>query len=458
LKSRKLSTTLLPFVLALAALARAQTSQQQIRRITLKEAIATALRHQPDLTAAQAQAIAADQQHKQALAAYYPSLSAGWSTSDNYFSNPQVSGLTAVGGTTTGTNTQSAGNGASGLNSTSYADLYLSYTVLDSGQRSATEQSARAGSSASNWALANSKQTVIANAATDYYELLRRAALVLVQQANVQHAQSTLDLTQAQVDQGTQAIRDVYQARADLETAKVDLLTAQNNRYVALAQFKQALGLTDVDELEPADIRTDTNVSDDASKSLGDLLDVAYKTRPDILQAQQNVEREKANVRLARANNGLTLSVVTDVSSVFIQNQGNTRSLNLTASLPLFDAGLSRAAIKQAEATEASYAAQLASTRLAAKVDVETAYRTLQTARASVPAALSAQQAAQVNFDAATESRREGIGTVLDVITAQNQLVQSQTNYVQALYTLYTADVALLRAIGHTDAITGGLS
>jgi len=72
--------------------------------------------------------------------------------------------------------------------------------------------------------------------------------------------------------------------------------------------------------------------------------------------------------------------------------------------------------------------------------------------------ALSAQQAAQVNFDAATESRREGIGTVLDVITAQNQLVQSQTNYVQALYTLYTADVALLRAIGHTDAITGGLS
>lgn len=408
-----------------------------------------AIKLQPDLAAAQAQAVAADQQHKQSLAAYYPSLTAGWTTSDNYYSNQQLAAQGATGGTS------AAATG--GLNSTSYADLYLSYTILDSGQRAATEQSARAGSRAAKWGLSNSRQTVISNAATAYYELLRRNSLVSVQQANVQHAQSTLELTEAQVKQGTQAIKDVYQTRADFETAKVDLLTAQNNSAVALADLKQTLGLTDVDDLQPVDNRADSNVSEEAQKGLEELLQVAYKTRPDVLQAQQNLEREKANVRLARASNGLTLSLGADVSGVFVQNQGNSRALNLTASVPIFDGGLSRAAVKQAEATEAQYAAQLASTKLAAKVDVESAYRTLQTARASVPAALTAQQAAQINFDAATESRKEGVGTVLDVITAQSQLVQAQTNYVQARYTLYTADVSLLRAVGHADALIGGL-
>lgn len=427
--------------MAYAVGAVAQNPPANVRRITLKEAVATALKQQPDLSVARAQALAADQQHRQTLAAYLPSLTFGWTTSDTYASSPQT-----------------AGTGGSVANSTSYADLTISYTVLDSGKRLATEQSAKAVSRAAGFALESQRQIVIANATTYYYELLRRIALVAVQRASVEHAQSTLDLTQAQVQQGTQATKDVYQIRADLETAKVELLNAQNNLAVAQAQLKQALGMTDDADLDPVDIRTDERVSAEANDSLDALLNIAFKSRPDVLQAQQNLEREKANVRLSRASNGMTLSLTAGLSSVMVENQSNERTVNLTASFPLFDGGASRAAIRQAEAIADQYAAQLASTKLAAKVDVETAFRTLQTARASVPAALTAQQAAQVSFDAASEARKEGVGTVVDVITAQSQLVQAQTNYVQALYTLYTADVALERAIGHADAILGGMS
>lgn len=420
------------------------------RRITLTEAIQIALRRQPDLTSARAQAAAADQQHRQAKAAYLPSLTLGLTTNDSYSSS--AGNASQQGGT--GGNA-GLGSGISSVTSTRQADLVLSYNLLDSGQRAATEQSARAGSRAATYTAEDQRQATIANAATSYFELLRQTALVGVQEANVKRTQATLDLTKAQVDAGTQAKRDVYQAQADFETARVELLTAQNNLAVSRAQLKQALGLDDDQEIEAADNPTGTSVSVDASKPLALLLQDAYASRPDVRRAQQNVEQQKANVRLARANNGLTLSLDTNLSAVFLQNQNQSRAIGLTASLPLFNGGANRAAIRQAEETQRSVEAQLASAKLAARVDVETAYRTLQTAQAAIPAARAAQEAAQINYDAASESLKEGIGTIVDVITAQSQLVEAQTNYVQALYTLYTADTALQRATGHADLITG---
>jgi len=437
---------------ALAALglvyaAGAQTNETPKRRLTLREAIDLAVQRQPDLASARAQAAAADQQHRQAKAAYYPSITLGFTTNDSYTNRSGVS-------SSAGSN---LGSGASSVSSTRQADLVLSYNLLDNGQRVANEQSARAGSKAATYSALDQRQATIANAATYYYELLRRTALVKVQEANIQRAQSTLDLTKAQVGEGTQAKKDVYQVQADLETAKVDLLTAQNNLSISQAQLRQVLGLTDEQDIDPADDPAGVAVSTFAEQSLSSLLEQAYATRPDLLQAQQNVEREKANVRLSRATNGLTVALDTNLSAVFLQSQSNTRAIGLTASLPIFNGGANRAAVKQAEQTQKAAEAQLASARLVAKVDVETAYRTLQTARAAVPAALAAQQAAQINYEAASESRKEGIGTVVDVITAQSQLVEAQTNYVQALYSLYNADVALQRAVGHAEAIAGGV-
>lgn len=433
--------------LALAYSAPAQENASSARKLSLREAIEIALRNQPSLASAQAQASAAEQQHKQAKAAYLPTLTLGLTTNDAYRSNP----ANALQGSSGGSG--NFGTSLSTVTSTRQADLVLSYKLLDSGQRVATEQSTRASSRAATLGAEDQRQATIANAATGYYEVLRQNALVRVREASVQRAQSTLDLTEAQVTQGTQAKKDVYQAQADLATAKVNLLTAQNNLAVAKAQLRQALGLTDDQDLEPIDEQAATPAEE---RSLDTLLKEAYATRPDVLQAEQNVVRETANTRLAKANNGLTVSLDTNLSAVFLQNENNSRAIALTASLPLFNGGANQAAIRQAEETRRSTEAQLATARLAARVDVETAYRTLQTARAAVPAALAAQEAAQVNFDAASQSRKEGIGTVVDVITAQSQLVEAQTNYVQALYTLRNAEVALQRAIGHADQIAGG--
>lgn len=420
--------------LVCANTALAQDSSAPQQKLSLHDAITLALRQQPSLTAADAQAKAARQAVVQTRSAFYPSLSLNYSTNDTYQSN-------ALGTATT--------NGSS---TTRSGDVVLSFQVLDAGQRLANTQSAQASFRASTYAREVERQSAIADTASQYFTLLEQRALVDVQKANVARTQTTLELTKAQAEKGVLPRKDVYQAQADYENAKVSLLSSQNSEAVALAQFKQTLGISGEASFDLTDGPGDGNVTTELSP-LTSLLQVAYSERPEIQEAVQSIERDKAKVRYARAANGLTVQVDTNLSAAFEPRGNETRAVALTASLPLFNAGANKAAISQAAETQRSTEAQLVVKRLSVAVEVETAYRNLQIAHASVPAAKTAQEAAQVNYDAAIESRKEGIGTVVDVITAQSQLVEAQTNYIKALFDLKIADVSLQRAIGNADAI-----
>lgn len=419
--------------LGLAYISHAQ-DDKSVRHLSLKEAVNFALKNQPDLASAAAQATAADQRHVQARAKNWPSLSANFSANDS--SNTLFS-------------SSSGGSAGTTVNSERQADLILAYKLMDSGQRRATERRTEAGRLAALYSAESQRQATIANAVTAYFELLRLTELVKVQESSVMRSLATLQLTTARVEIGKQARKDIYQAQADYESEKVNLIGAKNNASFASAQLKQALGLNDDLELEvsePAEFLTWAD-----TKSLSSLVKDAFLTRPDVLRAIQNVEESRASLRLVKANNGLNLDVSANLTSVFSQDRYSRREFALNLSLPLFDGGASRAAIKEAEASLTSAESLAESARISARVDVESSYRTFQASKAAVPAARTAHEAAQTNFEVASFSLKEGVGTVVEVITAQSLLVKAQTNYVQAIYSVYTSDVALRRSLGKAN-------
>ena len=126
-------------------------------------------------------------------------------------------------------------------------------------------------------------------------------------------------------------------------------------------------------------------------------------------------------------------------------------------SVPLYDGGNVRAAVRASEANKRASEAQLGTGRRFksrwtwSRAGVRSSLRGL-----ALPAAEAAQRAAQINYDAAIAARREGIGNITDVITAQTSLVQAQTNYVQAIYNFYTADAQLARAVGLAERLGEG--
>ncbi|MBC8104598.1 MAG: TolC family protein, partial [Cytophagales bacterium] len=195
------------------------------------------------------------------------------------------------------------------------------------------------------------------------------------------------------------------------------------------------------------------SLTGDSSAAIGQLLQVAYRLRPDVAQARQSLEVAKTSVRLRQTNAGLQVSADVGAGYQVTPSVGNNRQVNISATYPLFDGGLVRSQRREAQAGVRGSEAQLLGLEQQVAVEVEQSFRSLALARATLPAALSAQTAAQTNYEAALESQREGVGSIVEVITAQTALVQAQTSYVQAVYTFYSADAALARAVGQADRI-----
>lgn len=472
--------------------------------LTLGELIALALRSQPSLEQAEATREASAQRVIQNRSTYFPTLAPNFTYTNNFSFTPTnqfvpgaidpVTGLQGEGSFIT----VSRGR----IFDARQADISASYRVFDNTREFANRQ-ARQNLRATTYGTLDTRQSVIASVANFYFQSLQNEALVRVAQSQVERARNTLEVINAQVEVGVAARKDTLQAQADYQNAQVSLLQAQNNTQIGQAQLRNAIGIigsnatggtitgfgyrtslplaevpaptadtpltADITSAAPAAAasvaapsqggspivqeRPSLSLTGDGGAAIGQLLDVAYRTRPDVLQAQQTLEVNKTSVRLRQVNAGIQLSADVGAGYQVSPTVGNNRQINVAATYPLFDGGLVRSQVREARAGVRSSEAQLNALKQQVAVDIEQSFRSLALARASLPASFAAQQAAQINYDAALESRREGVGSVVDVITAQTALVQAQTNYVRAIYTFYGADAALARAIGQAERI-----
>ena len=453
--------------------------------LSLPQAIALALRRQPQQYAARTQITSAQGQKQQAQSQYYPTLTPSYqfqNSSQSLYgvgSGASFSVPTGPVGTTTGTGT-TVGTGTTGTGTTvgtgtnttvisSSANevsivrggglsVNLSQTLFDSGQREAANTEARRAVDAAVAATENTRQAIVLAVTQDYYQLLLNEDLVKVALAQVARFQQTVDVTQAQIDAGTTAAKDIYQARSDLANAQVTLLNNRNAVQTASATLKNALGLNvggvvQIAPLSPGDALPPAPVSAQAAP-LGSAVAAAFAARPDVRQQQASVQSSEAALRLARRQAGVSVRG-TYVLGYQATNDVGYRGVNsqflVTGSYPLFDAGAARGSVRVAQAARDNALNQLELTRQQVRLEVEQAYSTRETNLQAAGLAQAAVAAAQVNYDAVIASRKEGIGTVLDITVAQATLTQAQSQYVTAVYNFYIADAQLRRAVGAND-------
>jgi len=446
--------------------------------LTLPQAIALALRQQPQQYVARTQVTQAQGQKLQAQSQYFPILTPSYQYRNNsqafYGVNSSQSSIittpgTGVGTMGTGTGTTTGTTGAttpvfSPVNEVSIVrggglSVSLSQTLFDTGQREAVNAEARRAVDAAFANNRNTRQTIILTVTQDYYQLLLNEDLVKVALAQVARFQQTVDVTQAQIDAGTTAAKDIYQAKSDLANAQVTLLNNRNSVQTASALLKNALGvnLNGVVQIAPLTVGDTLPPvpTPAASVTLDSAVAAAFRDRPDVRQSAAIVQSNQAALRLAQREAGL--SVKGDyVLNYQATNDVGTRGVNsqflVTGSYPLFDAGLARGAVRIAQAGRDNALNQLELVRQQVRLEVEQAYSTRQTNLEAAGLAQAAITAASINYDAVIASRKEGIGTVLDVTTAQATLTQAQSQYVSAVYNFYIADAQLQRATGRNDA------
>lgn len=389
--------------------------------LSLSDCISIALSHNTDVLTAKNNVTAAKNRSASAISEYLPQIS----IQNNAF----VWGAESVLSTTT---TGTAFN--------------VTQSIFDGGVREANVQSARYGVKQYNAGLSRTQQQVVYSVSNAYYELLRARHLAEVAEANVTYNEGLRDQILACAEEGEAAKVDVLPIEAQLASARVSLLSAKNTVRTSAIDLENLIGLDIDSSFDVQDVEDMPNVE---IKPLGEYLTSALKARPDILQAQAATGASKASVRSAR----IALYPRPIISANYqreIQGGFTNSSTQMVGGITfdLFNGGANRAAYREAKANQANAKLQEQQTIRDICSDVEQAHLNLTSAKERMAASALSLEAATSNYEAQKERYSQGLGTTLDLLNAEVQLITAKSDDVQARYDY-------LIAIAQIDYATG---
>ncbi len=285
------------------------------------------------------------------------------------------------------------------------------------------------------------------DATAAYFKLLQTRNLRQVSQESVDNLAAHLRNVQAQYDAGTVARSDVLRSEVELANAQQNLIRAQNDYDVAMANLCNVIGLPLTSEIKPKeDLKYQQH-----GQALNDSISYALSSRPDVNQAQANLEGAKQGVKVARSGflPTVTASAAKDwYDSGFPGGKNHNWMASLTASLTLFDTQLTRSKVKEAEYAVISASETARKTRDGVALEVQQAYLNMREAEKRIETSKVTVVKAEEDFKIAQVRYTAGVGTNLDVIDAQLALAQAKTNYIQALYDYNTSKAQLDKAMG----------
>jgi outer membrane protein TolC len=339
--------------------------------------------------------------------------------------------------------------GGVGTRRTATPAVSLSYLLFDFGGRSGTIAAARAAAVALDLTHNATLQNVALQAEGAYFNYQATRALLAAAQLSVAEADTNVVSAQQRNRAGVATIADVLQAQTLLAQAQLDLETAAGNVEVARGALAVAMGL-------PANARYDlAPVSDSvavasAAVNVDTLIDRALAARPDLAAARVQIEQARAEVQVARASLYPSLNLGSTATHPYSSQpnaSGTTFGLTLGVAIPIFN--LARPYnVMSARALADAAAARANLLRTDVAQEVYTSYYLLRTAT-------QRSRTADVLLSSATRSEavararyRAGVGTILDLITAQSALASARAQQAQARWVWAAALAQLSHDVG----------
>jgi outer membrane protein len=408
--------------------------QERIRQLSLVDVVDLALRNNPATRASWAQARAAASLFGSARGAYYPTVDG--SATLSRIQSPAT--LQRPGG-----------------KRTEYGpSIALNYLLFDFGGRSGSVERARQTLFAANLAHNATLQNTVLQAEVAYFTYMATSALLIAERSAVAEAQANLTAAQRRNTVGLATIADVLQARTALSQEKLNLETTQGNLQAARGSLASALGLPAnlPFELEPLP----TAISVGAiTQSVDSVINEALRNRPDLAAARAEAAAAAAQVRVTRAAEFPALRLGGNAARNYSSPPtfaGPSYSVSLGVEIPIFN-GFSRQYDVAAARAQADAATALADqTRQQVITEVFVSYYALQTAEARVATADDLLASAQQSVQVAAGRYREGVGSIIDLLTAQTALASARAQQVQSRWQWYTALAQLARDAGVLSA------
>ncbi len=391
--------------------------------LTLSEAIDTALKNNPSLQMQSKQV----QVQKEALAQQEKKKS------------PTVSA-----------NTSYVRRGTEGISSIHQTGAYntgltLEQLLSDSGKTEANIRSAQFNFLSSEYDFKAAENDLIVETVFAYWTALVNRECVTIAEKKHQNYENRLKWAESFYRVGTKAKIEVTRAKSELATSKSELVKNQAEFEESKQKLAQLLSLelSDIKELDESLAYQDTKF--DTTNAIEN----ALKNRPELLAKKALLSASNENLALQKK--GYSPSFTAGVGynfgsdSYFDSDQWNAR---LSASIPLFDGGITNSKIREAQAKKEMAAAKVKDIENSVKYEVNVAITTMNKSNEAYFSMLEAEKAAEETLKLANGRYKAGTGDSLEISDAIEKLANAQYNTLKALYTFRAAQIEYLRTIG----------
>lgn len=384
------------------------------RAETLTDALIEAYRNSNLLEQNRAVLRAADEDVASAVAALRPTLA--FVAASNYAHNVQTRGIT-----------NSLG-------------LSASLTLFDSGRRALSREIAQESVLATREALVGVEQNVLLEAVEAYMGVRQALEFVSLNQNSVRVLGEELRAVEDRFEVGEVTRTDTAQAEARRATAQASLQSAQGDLTVARERYRAAIGRFPGTLAAPPRAPSIPATVDEAKG-------IAVRTHPSIRQAQREVNVAELNVALAVSERRPTVDLSASVNRNDNYNR-DSQAVGVQLTQPLYQGGGLSALHRRAIANRDASRAELQQRAVEVSYSVGAAWSQLQVSRANVAALGESVSAAQVAYEGVREEARLGARTTLDVLDAEQDLLDAATDRVAAETQQYVAVYSLLSSMG----------
>ena len=407
---------------------------------TLEWALVQAYQNNPSLNAQRATLRATDENVPQALSGYRPKVSVTAGGGYNYSSTLSESVNQAVFPNTVSYSNIGRDFGSRGAGLTATQTLYNGFQTANK-TRQAESQVMGARET-----LRVTEQQVLLDAATAYMNLLRDEAILDLNRSNVEVLTEQLKQTRDRFNVGEVTRTDVAQAESRLAAGRSALLGAQSNYVTSQANYRRVIGV------DPGRLAPGTPVDRFSPPNLPGAITAGETQSPSVLAAAYGVDIAELAVKISEGalypNLSLTVSAAKEYDPLYNVRKQTTASVLGSLTIPLYQGGAEYSAIRQSKETVGQQRLNLDVNRDQARATVVQSWGQLDAAKAQIEATTAQVNAAEIALNGVREEARVGQRTTLDVLNAQQELVNARVALVTAQHDRVVASYALLAAVG----------
>ncbi len=434
---------------------------------SISSALSRAYMGNPDLNQQRASTRASDEGVAKAKSSYRPqvvgtgsvgfnhtelSLGSSITSTTNATTTGGSTGGTVGGGTTGGATSTNAGT--TSLNSNTFpsqAQLTITQNIFNGNRSANGVKQAESQVMLARETTRNTEQNTLLNGATAYMNVLRDTAILELNKNNITVLEEQLRQTRDRFNVGEVTRTDVAQSESSLANARSQYFTAQANLQTSIANYRQIIGV------EPRRLEAARPIDALLPATLDTAIQVSFTEHPSIQAAFHNVDAAQLQVQINEAALYPTLNIVGNVQAAnayegYPAGKLFNGSILGQLNVPLYTGGADFANVRQAKELLAQARLQADLQRTMVRANVVSNWGLLQSSKAVVRSAQAAVKASEIALDGVREEAKVGQRTTLDVLIAQQTLLQSRVSLVSAQRDRVVATYAVEAAVGRLSA------